>query len=228
MPESYGTLSHLWASVVHESAPARPATQSCSVGTAAAHSPNAPSTWSHAFGSPRTISTISGSGSKDPVFTLPACAQTMVGPSMRASVSRSASARIRPCSSAATRCTLDRPSPSICSDAKIVTWLSSLVTTAIGGAPMRPSSSTFQPAFSSTAWRAAASAVKLAIVAPVANPTLEPAGSPKMSISQLAAISSTTAAAGDRAYSPAFWSQVLVSQSAARAAGTPPPTTNPK
>ena len=70
--------------------------------------------------------------------------------------------------------------------------------------------------------------MKLAIVAPVVNPTLDPAGSPKTSTSHAAATSSATAAAGDSAYSPAFWSQVLVSQSAASAAGTPPPTTNPK
>ena len=37
--------------------------------------------------------------------------------------------------------------------------------------------------------------------------------------------SSTTAAAGATAYMPAFWSQVDVSQSAARAAGTEPPIT---
>ena len=39
---------------------------------------------------------------------------------------------------------------------------------------------------------------------------------------------STPAAAGDEARRPAFWSQVEVSQSAARAAGKPPPITQPK
>ena len=48
-----------------------------------------------------------------------------------------------------------------------------------------------------TAWRAAASAVKLAIVAPVTNPTLVPAGRPSSSTSQPPATSSATAAAGE-------------------------------
>jgi hypothetical protein len=68
----------------------------------------------------------------------------------------------------------------------------------------------------------------VAIVAPVTNPTLEPSGSPNSSRSHAAATSSATAAAGEIAYRPAFWSQALVSQSAASAAGTPPPITNPK
>ncbi len=49
-PASYGTLSHLWASVAQESAPSYPATSGRSRGLAAAHSPNAPSTWSQALG----------------------------------------------------------------------------------------------------------------------------------------------------------------------------------
>ena len=67
-----------------------------------------------------------------------------------------------------------------------------------------------------------------AIVAPVVNPTLAVSGSPNRSISHAPAVSSATAAAGPMTYSPAFWSQALVSQSAARAAGTLPPITNPK
>ena len=133
------------------------------------------------------------------MFTLPAWAQTIVGPSIRARVSRRAAGRIRPCSSAATRWTRPRPRPSIWSETKIVTWASSPVTIEIGGAPTRPSSSWFQPTRSSTRWRAAASAVKFAIVAPVTKPTLEPAGSPNSSTSQSAATSSTTDAAGDSA-----------------------------
>ena len=64
-------------------------------GTAAAQIPNAPSTWTQA---PRSwaIGTSSSNGSKAPVFTLPAWAQTMIGPSMPASASRKASGRIRP------------------------------------------------------------------------------------------------------------------------------------
>ena len=68
----------------------------------------------------------------------------------------------------------------------------------------------------------------MAIVAPVVNPHDDPAGRPSSSTSQPWATSSATAAAGEIAYSPAFWSQVLVSQSAASAAGWLPPMTNPK
>ncbi len=70
--------------------------------------------------------------------------------------------------------------------------------------------------------------MKWAIVAPVVNPTDVPAGSPSSSTSQSAATSSTTEAAGVPRYRPTFCSQVEVSQSAARAAGTEPPMTNPK
>ena len=57
-----------------------------------------------------------------------------------------------------------------------MTWRPAWVTTVTGGAPCRPCRSTSQPARARTPWRAAASAVKLAIVAPVTNPTLVPAG----------------------------------------------------
>ena len=96
-----------------------------------------------------------------------------------------------------------------------MTCVPAWVTTVTGGAPWRPSRSTSQPARARTAWRAAASAVKLAIVAPVTNPTLVPAGRPSSSTSQPAATSSATAAAGEMTYRPAFWSHALVSQSAA-------------
>jgi hypothetical protein len=42
IPESYGTFSHLCASVAHESASATPSVRYRSFGLAAAHSPNAP------------------------------------------------------------------------------------------------------------------------------------------------------------------------------------------
>ena len=48
MPQSYGTLSVLCASVLHESAPPMPATRWRRRGDAAAHSPNAPSMCTHA------------------------------------------------------------------------------------------------------------------------------------------------------------------------------------
>src|SRR6266704_1973360 len=48
MPLSYGTLSHLCASVAHESASAKPSMRCARAGAAAAQSPNAPSTWTQA------------------------------------------------------------------------------------------------------------------------------------------------------------------------------------
>ena len=107
-------------------------------------------------------------------------------------------------------------------------WRSSPTTTWIGGAPIRPLSFTSQPTRSSTAWRAAASAVTCAIWQPVTKPNETPSGRPSSSAVQAPAISSTTAADGPPTYSPAFWSQAEVSQSAASAAGTAPPITKPK
>ena len=76
--------------------------RAAATGTPAAQIPNAPSTWTQA---PRSwaIGTISSSGSKAPLFTLPAWAQTIAGPSIPARASRRASGRIRPWSSAAIR-----------------------------------------------------------------------------------------------------------------------------
>ena len=76
--------------------------------------------------------------------------------------------------------------------------------------------------------RAAAIPVKLAVVAPVANPTPLPAGSPSRSRSQAAASSSAAATPGVTWRSTAFWSHAPTSQSAASAAGCEPPITNPK
>ena len=74
----------------------------------------------------------------------------------------------------------------------------------IGGAPNRPSDSTFQPARSSTAWRAAASAVKLEIVAPVTNPPVVPGGKSNSSLSHASAIRSSRATPGVEATKAAF------------------------
>jgi len=70
--------------------------------------------------------------------------------------------------------------------------------------------------------------VKLAIWQPVTRPRLDAGGSRSKSRSQPTAASSTTDCAGDTAYSPLFWSQALVSQSAATLAGVEPPMTKPK
>src|ERR1035438_6601116 len=77
-PLSYGTLSHLWASVAQESAAAAPATRWACRGLAAAHSPNAPSTCTQAPDSCARRQ-ISATGSNDPVFTLPTWTQTTLG-----------------------------------------------------------------------------------------------------------------------------------------------------
>ncbi len=79
-PLSYDTFSHLCASVAHESASAMPSTRCARDGAAAAHRPKAPSTWTHAPAS-CAAAHAARSGSDAPEFTLPACAQTIAGPS---------------------------------------------------------------------------------------------------------------------------------------------------
>ncbi len=74
----------------------------------------------------------------------------------------------------------------------MVTCASSPITTSISGAPKRPRASTSHPRRASTAWRAAASAVKFAIMQPVVKPTLASRGSRRTSSSQPAATSSAT------------------------------------
>jgi hypothetical protein len=70
--------------------------------------------------------------------------------------------------------------------------------------------------------------VKCAIWQPVVKPILVPSGSPRRSTNQDPTTSSTTDAAGPAMKMPEFWSQVDVIQSAASAAGSDPPITNPK
>ena len=79
IPESYGTFSHLWPSVAHESARSLPRSRWRSCGEAAAQRPKAPSTWNHAPAS-AAMSAIASRSSKAPVFTSPAWPQTIVGP----------------------------------------------------------------------------------------------------------------------------------------------------
>src|SRR5438067_1972683 len=76
--------------------------------------------------------------------------------------------------------------------------------------------------------RAARGQVAWAIWQPVTRAKLAVWGRWRRSLNQSPATSSTTAAAGEVAYIPAFWSQAEVSQSAARAAGRLPPMTQPK
>jgi hypothetical protein len=81
---------------------------------------------------------------------------------------------------------------------------SSPITTLIGGAPKRPSASTSQPCAASSAWRAAASELKFAIVAPVTKAPAEPSGRQKISRIQSSATDSRTAVAGEAASKAAF------------------------
>ncbi len=131
------------------------------------------------------------------MLTFPACAHTIAGPSPASSVHASSSARIRPCSSAATRIAVPRPRPSSRRALNTVACDSALVITRSAGAPARPRSSTSQPARASTALRAAASAVTLAICAPLTSPTPAPGGRPSSCLAHPATVSSAAAAAGD-------------------------------
>ena len=88
----------------------------------------------------------------------------------------------------------------------IEAWASAPAMTRIGGAPVKPCSSTSQSTRASTACRAAASALKLAIVAPVTKAPALPAGKRRTSSNQSSAISSSAAATGDAATRPPFWS----------------------
>ena len=94
------------------------------------------------------------------------------------------------------------------------------MTTVISGAPYRPLASTSQPSFARTAWRAAASPIALPSPAPVGRPTLASRGRPRSSSIQAPAVSSVAAAAGESAWTTAFWPQAVVSQSAAAEAGS--------
>src|SRR5213594_606551 len=107
MPLSYRTLSHLWASVAHESASAKPFTRCARAGAAAAQSPKAPSTWTQA---PASLARgmISAAGSNAPVLTSPACRHTIVSASSRGI----ASLRILPWPSTGALITRSRPRPS--------------------------------------------------------------------------------------------------------------------
>src|SRR4029450_9028324 len=71
-PEPYGRFNPLWPSTTQESAASRPATRCSNAGLAAAHRPNAPSTWTHAP-CRRAASHATRRASNAPRFTFPAC-----------------------------------------------------------------------------------------------------------------------------------------------------------
>ena len=73
--------------------------------------------------------------------------------------------------------------------------------------------------------RAAASPVKLAIVAPVVSTPPQSAGRSKSSFSQSTATTSKRAPNGEETQLNEFWSSSVVSQSAPNAAGVTPPVT---
>ena len=196
-PESYGTLSHLCASVAQESARSAPATSGRSRGLAAAHSPNAPSTCTQAPCG-RAASQISPTGSSAPLLTLPSCAHTIAGPALAVELRPQ---RRRPHPALVVRVHLDDRhrcrAPRKRSARSIVPCRSRPASTRTRGAPHRPSAldvpagaPEHRPA------RPIASPVTLAICAPVTKPADTPAGRPSSSASQPPATSSATAAAG--------------------------------
>ena len=159
MPLSYGTLSHLWASVAHESAALDAAPRGARApGAAAAHSPKAPSTWTQAPARAASVRTISAIGIERAGVHV-AGLDADDGAGRRAS--GRASARMRPWSSTGTRVTRSRPSPSSASALNRLTWTSSPTTTVIGGAPNRPSASTSQPCRASSGVARRGQAVRL-------------------------------------------------------------------
>ena len=142
--------------------------------------------------------------------------------------SGNASARMRPCPSTGTRMTRSLPNPSKLSAFNRLTCTSSPTITITDGAPNNPFASTSQPCFFNIACRAAAKAVKFAMVAPLTNPPPASAGKDSTSSNQPRTTFSITEAIGDITFRPAFWSHAPANQLAARAAGRLPPVTNPK
>jgi hypothetical protein len=110
----------------------------------------------------------------------------------------------------------------------MVAWVSSPRSMRTGGAPISPSASTSQPTFASTAFRAAPTHVKLAMVAPVTKPTVHSGGRRRISSSHRAATVSAAADAGEQTGLAPFWPQALVSMSAATPTGCEAPITQPK
>ena len=80
-PESYGTFSHLCASVAHESAVSMPVDLRSQFGNRRRPEAERAVDVHPRAARVRASSTIAPSGSLAPVLTLPACAQTIVGPS---------------------------------------------------------------------------------------------------------------------------------------------------
>ena len=176
-----------------------PSTRCRVCGLAAAHSPNAPSTCTHAPAA-RAASQIVRKSSHAPVFTLPACAHTIVGTSLVSSASDAAAHR--PASPRCRRPAPRRPTPlptrrtaargrrvPCRSDAGERHELGALRSDRRARRPIR--------ALRRTCCRAASSPTVLAACPPVTNPTVACSGMPSRSFSHTPAASSATAAAGD-------------------------------
>src|SRR5439155_3476771 len=164
-------------------------------------------------------------GSNRPAFTSPAFPITIAGAPSRARSSRSSAAGSMAPTGSAHVVRRPRPSPSIPSAFRPVTWTNPLVRTGACGNPASPSTDTSTPWRSPHHCRAAANPVKFAIWPPVTSTPSQSAGNPKSSRSQRREISSSLEASGLASQPPAFWSSSDVSQSAPSAAGVVPPIT---
>ena len=98
----------------------------------------------------------------------------------------------------------------------------------LGNTMEGPVQSTSKPCASSTERRAAASAARFAIVAPVTNAAPLVAGRARSSRTHRNATDSAAAPIGELTSLNAFWSHTAATQFAATAAGSAPPVTKPK
>ena len=135
---------------------------------------------------------------------------------------------MRPWPSAGSRSARPRPSPIRPRALSTVACTSSPTTTWTGGAPTSPRAAASQPFLASTASRAAARQVALAIDAPETKLPEVSAGRPSSWLTQRMATASRRVATGDMADKAVFWSHAARSHEAATATGHAPPVTNPK
>jgi hypothetical protein len=140
--------------------------------------------------------------------------------SARSSASRS----IRPARSLVNVLTV-LPVPSMASALSALAWTKPPAMTGIAGSPAIPSAAMSTPCWRPHHCRAAPSAVKLAMVAPVVRTPLQEAGRCRRSLSHDSASCSKRAPRGELTHRPALLSSADANQSAASAAGVEPPVT---
>ena len=163
------------------------------------------------------------------VLTSPACAQTIVGPSIVAERGpEPGGLACGPARRPGRPRSAQLPIPRSRRARSTVTWRSPPTTTVIGGEPASPPLADVPPVLEEHVVPRGREAVTCAIWQPVVMANEASAGRPKRSLSQSPVISSTTIADGPSAPSPAHWSQIVVSQSAPTVAGSAPPVTYPK